>query len=445
MGSSREPEDHSAVPELAPECDVARLPLTPAEGFLLSRIDGHTPWGVLRECGALPADEVDGCLRGWLEQGVVSLAGKSGPPPVASACDADVETGASSDCDADVDSAASSDDNADVEAGPSSDRDADVEARLDPALDLPLEQQRAVLAFEQRLDRPYAEILGVPSDADARALRRAYFKLSKEFHPDRYFRKNLGPFAERLERVFCRIAEAYELLSDPSARAEMEKSMAAPAEPSAPSASRTEPARPRLRGRTTPHAFSLVARIQRERRRRARQFFEDGSAAIAAEDWTEAAQKLRLAIACDPGNAEYKAPFGEANRRANEIRAERYLKEARSRYELGEYETAYKRYVEALHCRPYDAEANHRAAKLAWRIAHDLKAARDYAQRACEVEEENAEFRRTLAQVYAAAELHLNAQREFETLLRLAPGDEEARQEAKRMKKLARQGPRGGA
>lgn len=406
MGSERGPEDHSVVPQLAADCDMGSLPLSPAEGFLLSRVDGQTPWSLLRESGALPAEEVDRCLREWAEQGVVVLGPKPEAPP--------------------------------VRPESPSVPGLDAEDGIDPGLDLSVELQREVIDFERRLDRPYTEILGVAEDADSRVLRRAYFKLSKDFHPDRYFRKNLGPYAARIERVFCKIAEAFEILSDPSARAEMEKSLSAEPSPAA-------PAGPRLRGRTTPHAFSLVARIQRERRRRAKGYFEAGQKASVAEEWVEAAHQLRLAIASDPGNAEYKESFGDANRRANEIRAERYLKEADSRYELGEYEEAYKRYVDALHCRPFDAVANHRAAKLAWRIQHDLKAAKEYASSACEVEPENAEYRKTLGHIYNAAELHLNAQREFETALRLDPRDEEAKQELKNARKLARRSPRGGS
>lgn len=415
MGSSREPEDHSAVPQLAPDCDVASLPLSPTEGFLLSRIDGATPWSLLRECGVLPAEEVDRCLRSWLDEGVLAIEGKPEPPPAKPAPTPAPE----------------------ATAPRGETLGADLEGLVDPSLDLPEATQRAVLAFEQKLDRSYAEILGVAQDADAKTVRRAYFKLSKDFHPDRYFRKNLGDFADRLDRVFCAIAEAYELLSDPSARAEMEKSMAAPA------AGAT--AGPRLKGRTTPHAFSLVARIDRERKRKARQYFEAGRAAMSREDWAEAAQQLRLAIASDPGNAEYKEPFGEANRRTNEIRAERYVKEANSRYELGEYEAAYKRYVDALHCRPFDVQANQRAALLAWKVAKDLKAAKEYGQRACEMEPNDATSRKTLAQIYTAAELYLNAQREFEAALKLSPSDEEVRMELKRVKKLARSSPRGGS
>ncbi len=417
MGS-QEPEDFSVVPELAADCDVATLPLSPAEGFLLSRIDGHTPWSVLRECGVLPAEDVDRALRAWGEQGIVSLGGKPEPPPAVGASVA-TESGSAS-------------------VSANGELSVSGEALIDPGLDLDVEQQRAILAFEERLGGSYEEILGVKKDADAKTLKRAYFKLSKDFHPDRYFRKNLGAFADRLDRVFCKISEAYELLSDPSARKEMEKTLS---QGSGPAAS----AGPRLKGKTTPHAFSLVARIQRERRKKAQQYFQAGTAAMEAEDWSDAAHQLRLAIACDPKNEDYKAPFGEANRRANDERAERYLKEANSRYDLGEYEAAYKRYVDALHCRPFDAEANARAAVLAWRIAKDLKAAKEYAQRACEVEEDNASHRKVLGQIYAAAELYLNAQSAYEQAVRLNPGDEESRLELKRMKKLARQGPRGGA
>src|SRR5262249_60691859 len=98
---------------------------------------------------------------------------------------------------------------------------------LDPRLDIPIELQRRILDFAGRLDAPYHEILGVPRDADRKVLRHAYFQLSKELHPDRYFRRNLGPFAKRLERVFGKVVEAYELLSDPTARAEIERSLAA--------------------------------------------------------------------------------------------------------------------------------------------------------------------------------------------------------------------------
>jgi len=414
MGTRREPEGDSAVPQLHPECDLASLTLTPAEGYLLSRVDGRTRWALLREVGGMAPDEVDATLRRFLEIGVITVASdKPEPPPAAEP--------------------------ASPPPAPAPRPGAIDESRLDPGLDIPVAAQRAVLDFEPRLDRPYHEILGVPPDVELRELRRAYFKLSKEFHPDRWFRKELGPFAELVERVFRKIAEAFELLSDPSARKEMEASLRE--EPAAGAA----PAGPRLSGRTTPHAFSLLARIRRERRRKARQYFDAGQAAIAEERWVDAARDLRLAIACDPKDETFKGPFGEANRRANEILAARYTKEADSHFELGQYAEAYKRYEDALHCRPYEPEVNHRAAKLAWRIEGDLRAAKEYAARACEVEPENAGYRKTLGQVYAAAGLYKNAERELEQALKLDPRDEETKLELKTTRRQARSAPLGGS
>jgi curved DNA-binding protein CbpA len=418
MGSQREPEELSAVPQISAECDLGSLSLTPGEGFLLSRVDGRTTWGLLREIGGLSPDEVDTAMCRFLELGVIVLECEK-PEPDGSAHELPGSEA--------------------VPAVGAPAPSAVDESMLDAGLDISIEAQRSMLAFECGLGRPYHEILGVAADAELRELRRAYFKLSKEFHPDRYFRRNLGAFSEVVQRVFRKIAEAFELLSDPSARKEMERSLQA--SPSAAPRVRG----PRLRGRTTPNAFSLVARIQRERRRKARQYFEAGESAIAQESWVDAAKHLRLAIACDPANETFKGPFAEAIQHANEILADRYMKEADSRFDLGEYAEAYKRYVDSLHCRPFDAEANHRAAKLAWRIEDDLKSAKDFAARACEVEPGVALYRKTLGQVYAAAGLYKNAEREFEQAVKLDPRDEEAKLELKTTRRNARNAPLGGS
>jgi molecular chaperone DnaJ len=60
--------------------------------------------------------------------------------------------------------------------------------------------------------RDYYEVLGIPPDADARAIKDAFRKLALQYHPDR----NKSPGAE--ER-FKEIAEAYAVLSDPEKRA----------------------------------------------------------------------------------------------------------------------------------------------------------------------------------------------------------------------------------
>jgi DnaJ domain len=57
------------------------------------------------------------------------------------------------------------------------------------------------------------EVLGVERDADTKTIRRAYHALAAQFHPDRFFGKELGASKRPLERIFDRITRAYETLS----------------------------------------------------------------------------------------------------------------------------------------------------------------------------------------------------------------------------------------
>ncbi|HEX2568436.1 MAG TPA: DnaJ domain-containing protein [Polyangia bacterium] len=82
-------------------------------------------------------------------------------------------------------------------------------------IDLTSEVRRRIdemLALATRGD-PRA-LLGVPRDADENTLRRAYFRLAKEFHPDRYFGRELGRYRSRLEALFGALTEAFRVLSD---------------------------------------------------------------------------------------------------------------------------------------------------------------------------------------------------------------------------------------
>lgn len=77
-------------------------------------------------------------------------------------------------------------------------------------------QRRQILAIARLLDKrdPWA-LLGVAQGSDAKTLKRAYFKLSKDIHPDRFYGKQLGSFAARLSTVFEAVSRAYERLTNP--------------------------------------------------------------------------------------------------------------------------------------------------------------------------------------------------------------------------------------
>jgi hypothetical protein len=76
--------------------------------------------------------------------------------------------------------------------------------------------RRRILAMARLADGrdPWA-LLGVSAGSDPRILKRAYFKLSKEIHPDRYYGQRLGSFTDRLPFVFEAMSRAYARLTSP--------------------------------------------------------------------------------------------------------------------------------------------------------------------------------------------------------------------------------------
>ncbi|HWE28540.1 MAG TPA: DnaJ domain-containing protein, partial [Polyangia bacterium] len=96
---------------------------------------------------------------------------------------------------------------------------------LMPGLEVTVDQAERIDAYFSSLeDKDAFELLEVTRAADKRAIKRAYFKLSKEFHPDRFFGQNIGPYKERLSRIFQSVKAAFELLSDDTRRAAYEQS-----------------------------------------------------------------------------------------------------------------------------------------------------------------------------------------------------------------------------
>ncbi len=96
-------------------------------------------------------------------------------------------------------------------------------ARAD-AHPIPADQRRRIDDFFEALDRKNAfDLLEIDLQADGRAVKRAYFKLSKEFHPDRYFGREIGEYGDRLSKIFQAIKAAFELLSNEERRAAYEE------------------------------------------------------------------------------------------------------------------------------------------------------------------------------------------------------------------------------
>jgi len=67
----------------------------------------------------------------------------------------------------------------------------------------------------ERLDTlDYFELLGVPTTATAVEVKRAFYRESRAYHPDRFFHLTDAAFKARVHEVYKRVTEAYYVLRD---------------------------------------------------------------------------------------------------------------------------------------------------------------------------------------------------------------------------------------
>ena len=81
-------------------------------------------------------------------------------------------------------------------------------------------KQNILAAFEAAKTQDHYEILGIRRDANPNEIKRAYFKLAKDYHPDRHFASGLEELREALDTLFHQITQAYDTLIAEDKRSE---------------------------------------------------------------------------------------------------------------------------------------------------------------------------------------------------------------------------------
>lgn len=210
------------------------------------------------------------------------------------------------------------------------------------------------------------EVLGISSDADAKAIRSAYFSLAKIYHPDRQTER--GP--ESTER-FLAIQEAYEVLSNPRRRGLYDEQRQQARSRPAPSEEKPETPKP------TKPAVSKAPRGSGKKKgptldeeRDARFAFDKAEALMAQGSHDQALRVMKAVVRTVRDNPEYLSLAG---------------------------------YLEAL----VGKGSMHRA--------------RDLCQMAVEAQPYNAEFLARLGYVYQEVGLDSRAQHYFESALAKDP------------------------
>jgi Flp pilus assembly protein TadD len=202
------------LPRLVDGIDVKALPIGPADAFVLSRVDGSSSEAEIAAATGLALDAVQRTIARLLELGAVEVAEKAEAAPrphrAAMGSSPQFALGAAGAVEEWV---------VRIEQHPGAQLYDPRE--LEEAVELDAERKRLILDTFYRLDKiDHYELLGVPRQADRRAIRGRYHEVINVFHPDRYYGKRLGSFKAKLERIFQRLTEAHEILSRNDARAD---------------------------------------------------------------------------------------------------------------------------------------------------------------------------------------------------------------------------------
>ncbi len=160
-----------AVPKPNTDLSYDQLQLTPIEGYLLSRIDGVSSVDDIASLSGLPYDQALGVIRALWEKRVFVIDGLE---PQAR------------------------------------------EKQAAAGIDLTDSEKDSVERMLGTITNgTFYQILSVPPTVKPDEVKKKFFELSKVYHPDRYFKKNIGPYKEKLTLIFKKLSEAYEVLYDP--------------------------------------------------------------------------------------------------------------------------------------------------------------------------------------------------------------------------------------
>jgi curved DNA-binding protein CbpA len=316
-------------------------------------------------------------------------------------------------------------------------------ARTNVRVDLPDTFQAEIRNLARALPGlDYFEILGVSRNATPDEVRDAFFERSKTFHPDRYFKKELGPYQGLLTEIYKRIVAAHDVLRDSKLRASYQRTLSdttSSAKPS-PFASRPKPAAkpaaaPGARGSSLRNRLGLqspglvldsLQKQLEQSRARACKHFEAALAYKQSGDWARAAQLVELALAFDPREKQYHEELAEILPRANRDRAA----DVRRKAELllnGDRAGAAELLEEAAQLCPTDAELAFKLSSLVFGIGSDLAKAALYGERAVALDEDDLRFRKSLASIYRQAGDAPKARKHLQRAWELDPLDKEIR------------------
>jgi tetratricopeptide (TPR) repeat protein len=301
---------------------------------------------------------------------------------------------------------------------------------LSEDVDVDLERRKEILYAEANLATwTHFDVLGLPWNAPVEAVRAAYVEKVKTFHPDRYPGKRLGSFRGRLEKVFRRLTEARDVLSDASPRAAYVRATAPATELAKLEArrledeKRSEERRARL-ARQNP----LLARAGR-----VTEFMKRGRESMAAGQFSSAANDFQLVAGLDPGNKEAAELAADCRRRSVAGKVQEMVAKAQGAEAMSQWGQALAAYRAALEVDPDNLRVCIQSSRAALQVG-DGNGARGHAEQAVKAAPRNGAAHEALGVALEALGQKSEAKKAFERAVELDAKLDSAKERLKKLR-----------
>jgi tetratricopeptide (TPR) repeat protein len=306
-------------------------------------------------------------------------------------------------------------------------------------VDLDEGRKAEILALDAKVDsNNLFEFLGVPAGASPDQVRAAFREASLKFHPDRYYGKNLGSFRQKLDRIFKRLVEANQTLSDPDKR---EAYLAAHpfVRAAVRQATGTNPAftpsstkTPEEEARDTERRQRLARHPYLAKTTRVQELVAKAKEHASKQEYSQAVTHLNHAAQIDPAHAEVKALLIEVRRGADLMRSESSYTHALEALNRGDDSLALQALRSAVGANPLNFKAAHKASTLLEKQG-DLREAASFAQKAVEAAPKSVEYRMHLAKLLMDQGMKVLAKKHYEEAARLDPDHPEVKKHGKKL------------
>ena len=173
--------------------------------------------------------------------------------------------------------------------------------------------QRVRKALERLKDDDYYAMLDLPRNASPEQIRAKYHEMSKEYHPDQYFRKVPPAMVDDLKAAFQKLNEVYRTLSKPDRKVAYDISIGNFTDPKVVRAAMSHERRF--------DAFSKGYRENMgERLDKAGEIYRVALAELEARRFKSARSNIKLALSFDPLNGIYRQKLLEVDKLVEEVK-----------------------------------------------------------------------------------------------------------------------------